>query len=53
MDSVFTNVASQWYGVIMTYLPSIIGALIVLLIGWIVGRLLGRAVRIVLDKNSE
>jgi len=37
----------------MTYLPSIIGALIVLLIGWIVGRLLGRAVRIVLDKISE
>jgi small-conductance mechanosensitive channel len=37
----------------MTYLPSIIGALIVLLIGWIVGRLLGKAVRIVLDKISE
>jgi Conserved TM helix. len=53
MDSVFTNVASQWYGVIITYLPSIIGALIVLLIGWIVGRLLGKAVRIVLDKISE
>ncbi|WP_292370698.1 mechanosensitive ion channel family protein [Methanoregula sp. UBA64] len=53
MDSVFTNVASQWYGVTMTYLPSIIGALIVLLIGWIVGRLLGKAVRIVLDKISE
>lgn len=53
MDSVFTNVANQWYGVIMTYLPSIIGALIVLLIGWIVGRLLGKAVRIVLDKISE
>jgi hypothetical protein len=34
----------------MTYLPGIIGALIILLIGWIVGRLLGKAVRIVLDK---
>ena len=29
------------------------GALVVLIIGWIVGRLLGRAVRIVLDKIGE
>ncbi|MDD4483968.1 MAG: hypothetical protein PHD55_06345 [Methanoregula sp.] len=53
MDYVFTNVANQWYGVTMTYLPSIIGALLVLLVGWIVGRLLGKAVRILLDKISE
>jgi small-conductance mechanosensitive channel len=53
MDYIFTNVANQWYGVTMTYLPSIIGALLVLLVGWIVGRLLGKAVRIVLDKISE
>jgi small-conductance mechanosensitive channel len=37
----------------MTYVPGIVGALVVLIIGWIVGRLLGRAVRIVLDKISE
>jgi hypothetical protein len=32
--------------------PAILGALIVLLIGWIVGRLLGKAVRMVLEKTS-
>ena len=31
-------------------LPAIIGALIVLLTGWIAGRLLGKAVRFVIDK---
>jgi hypothetical protein len=35
---------------IIAVLPAIIGALIVLLIGWIAGRLLGKAVRIILDK---
>ncbi|MDD1686767.1 hypothetical protein [Methanoregula sp.] len=34
----------------MAVLPAIIGALIVLLVGWIVGRLLGKAVRIIIDK---
>ena len=53
MDPVFTNVFNQWYATILTYVPSILGALIVLLIGWIVGRLLGKAVRILLDKVSE
>jgi hypothetical protein len=33
-------------------LPAILGALVVLLIGWIVGRLLGKAVRMVLEKTS-
>jgi hypothetical protein len=33
-------------------LPAILGALIVLLIGWIVGRLLGKAVRMILEKTS-
>ena len=33
-------------------LPAIIGALVVLLIGWIVGRLLGKAVRIIVDKAT-
>jgi small-conductance mechanosensitive channel len=37
----------------MAYVPSILGALIVLIIGWIVGRLLGKAVRIILDKIGE
>jgi len=37
----------------MTYVPCILGALVVLIIGWIVGRLLGKAVRVVLDKISE
>jgi len=53
MDSAVINFANEWYGVIMTYLPGIVGAFIVLLIGWIVGRLLGRAVRIVLDKIAD
>jgi small-conductance mechanosensitive channel len=53
MDPVFANVFNQWYTTILTYVPSILGALIVLIIGWIVGRLLGRAVRILLDKISE
>jgi small-conductance mechanosensitive channel len=53
MDPVFANVLNQWYATILTYVPSILGALIVLIIGWIVGRLLGRAVRILLDKISE
>ncbi|MFA7694459.1 MAG: hypothetical protein WCX63_02880 [Methanoregula sp.] len=53
MDPVFANVLNQWYATILTYVPSILGALVVLLIGWIVGRLLGKAVRILLDKISE
>jgi len=53
MDSGVVSLASQWYNVLMTYLPSIIGALLVLVIGWIVGRLLGRAVRIILNKIAD
>jgi hypothetical protein len=37
----------------LSYLPAVIGALIVLLIGWIVGRLLGKAVHVLLDKFAE
>ena len=36
----------------MAVLPAILGALLLLLIGWIAGRLLGKAVRIVLDKAT-
>jgi hypothetical protein len=37
---------------VMAVLPAIIGALIILIIGWVAGRLLGKAVRIVLDKAT-
>jgi hypothetical protein len=53
MDPVFGSLLNRWYETLMMYVPGIVGALVVLLIGWIVGRLLGRAVRIVLDKVSE
>ena len=53
MDPVFGSLLNHWYETLMMYVPGIVGALVVLIIGWIVGRLLGRAVRIVLDKLSE
>jgi len=53
MDPLFGSLLNRWYETLMTYVPGIVGALVVLIIGWIVGRLLGRAVRIVLDKISE
>lgn len=34
-------------------LPAILGALVVLLIGWIVGRLLGKGVRVLIDKVTS
>jgi hypothetical protein len=36
----------------MAVLPTILGALIILLLGWIVGRLLGKGIRILLDKAT-
>ena len=53
MIPVFGNALNGGYENISMYAPGIVGALIVLLIGWIVGRLLGRAVRVILDKLSE
>lgn len=53
MIPVFGNALNGGYENITMYAPGIVGALIVLLIGWIVGRLLGRAVRVILDKLSE
>jgi hypothetical protein len=53
MNPVFGSLLDQWNSTVIAYVPGIVGALVVLLIGWIVGRLLGRAVRIVLDKISE
>jgi hypothetical protein len=44
------DIVSRGLENVVAVLPAIIGALIVLLLGWIVGRLLGKAVRIVIDK---
>jgi hypothetical protein len=44
---------SGTYHNLATYVPGIIGALVVLILGWIVGRLLGKAARIILDKIGE
>lgn len=50
MADVMSGIVSKWYDGIVTILPVLIGAVLILLIGWIVGRLLGKAVRMVLDK---
>ena len=44
------NIFSRGLDNTMAVLPAIFGALIVLLIGWIAGRLLGKGVRILLDR---
>jgi hypothetical protein len=44
------NIISRGMDNTMAVLPAILGALVVLLIGWIVGRLLGKGVRILIDK---
>ena len=46
------DIVSRGLDNVIAVLPAILGALIVLLIGWIAGRLLGKAVRIVLDKAT-
>jgi hypothetical protein len=53
MDSVSVSIADRWYETIISIVPGIIGALVILIVGWIVGRLLGKAVKMVLDKISE
>jgi hypothetical protein len=50
MADVMTGFVSKWYDGIVPILPVVIGAILILVIGWIVGRLLGKAVRIILDK---
>ena len=47
------NIFSHGLDNTMAVLPAILGALIILLVGWIAGRLLGKAVRIILDKATE
>ncbi len=44
------NIFSRGLDNTAAVLPAIIGALIVLIIGWIAGRLLGKGVRLILDK---
>ena len=46
------DIVSRGLENVVAVLPAIIGALVVLLIGWVVGRLLGKAVRIILDKAT-
>jgi len=53
MNSVPVDLVARWYETILAYLPGILGAIVILIIGWIVGRLLGKAVRLILDKISE
>jgi hypothetical protein len=53
MDAVTVGYFSRWYDLILSFLPNVLGAIIVLVIGWIVGRLLGKAVRVILDKFSS
>lgn len=50
MADVMSGIVSKWYDGIVAILPVIIGAILILVIGWVVGRLLGKAVRMVLDK---
>ena len=47
------NILSGGLANIAAVLPAVIGALIILLVGWIAGRLLGRAVRIVCDRAAS
>jgi len=53
MDIVSSSFISGWYTTLGAALPVILGALLILIIGWIAGRLLGKAVRIVLNKIAE
>jgi len=45
-----SSMVTRWYDGIASILPVVIGAILILIIGWIVGRLLGKAVRMLLDK---
>ena len=50
MADVMSGIVAKWYDGIVATLPVVIGAVLILVIGWIAGRLLGKAVRMVLDK---
>ncbi len=47
------DIVSRGLENVVAVLPAIIGAVIVLLLGWIVGRLLGKAARIIIDKALQ
>src|SRR5271169_2954196 len=49
----YVDVLSGTLDKTLSALPGIFGALIILVIGWVAGRLLGKATRIVLTKLSE
>ena len=49
----YADVISATMDKTFSALPGIFGALIILIVGWILGRLLGRAARIILTKVSE
>ncbi|MFA4876758.1 MAG: hypothetical protein WC586_05050 [Methanoregula sp.] len=53
MDTVTVVTQNRWTDMIVSSLPGILGAIIILLAGWIVGRLLGRAVRFIIDKAVQ
>ncbi len=53
MDTVAVVTQNKWVDMITSSLPAILGAIIILVIGWIVGRLLGKAVRMVIDKVTQ
>jgi len=50
MVTEITDIFSRGLDNTLAVLPAIIGALVVLLIGWVAGRLLGKAARFVIDK---
>ncbi|MCX6697233.1 MAG: hypothetical protein NTV84_06690 [Methanoregula sp.] len=53
MVSESINIISRGLENTAAVLPAIFGAIVVLLVGWIIGRLLGKAVRIILDKVTS
>jgi small-conductance mechanosensitive channel len=46
----FSEALMQMFFSVIAYLPNIIAAIIILLIGWIIGRLLGKYISLFLDK---
>lgn len=53
MNSLPADILTRWYESGLVYIPGILGALVVLVIGWIAGRILGKTVRRILDTISE
>lgn len=53
MDTVAVVTQNKWVDMLASSLPAVLGAIIILVIGWIAGRLLGKAVRMVIDKVTQ